>query len=81
MAKPEKGAVPAPASKADAGAQAPAVSPDYCAVPESFTLARSIGIIEGAAHRLFKKGETFVIGIDDQVISLLHRAGAVFERK
>ena len=41
-----------------------------------FELNKSIGLIVNGVHTIYKKGETFVIGVDDKIITLLHKSGA-----
>ena len=41
-----------------------------------FELKKSFGLIVAGVHKYWQAGTQFVIGVDDEIISLLHRAGA-----
>ena len=44
-----------------------------------FELKKSFGLIIAGVHKYWSAGTQFVTGVDDEIISLLHRAGAMIE--
>ena len=41
-----------------------------------FKLNKSFGVIINGVHTLYTKGQQFMLGVDDEIITLLHKLGA-----